>query len=98
MGREKLEIPLDGGTLELRIEFKFIPKEKEDDELQQQLFLPSGNRDTRALPATKSQKSLITNLSKKLGRDIDVETLSKQKASFLIQKMLAEINNPIRYK
>jgi hypothetical protein len=81
MEKGRLEIPLDGGVLEIR--FRFIPSEE-----RQLSFDLGGGKNP---PATREQRELLDSLSRRLGRKVNLDGLSKKEASSLIQKMLVEV-------
>ena len=87
------EVPLDIGTLDLQVTFKFVPNGSNAGDV-----MPRSNPITltspplsSSTPATEKQKQALDSMARRLGRQIDLEKLSKSEASNLIDELGAEL-------
>ena len=86
------QVPLDIGTLDLQVNFKFVPNGTQGDSVQRQsspiTVTPSV---ASGSPATDNQKRALAGMARRLGRQIDLDRLSKAEASNLIDELGAEL-------
>ena len=89
----KKQVPLEIGTLDLQVTLKFIPNG------EQQSALKYGNNPinvttpstTSGIPATEKQKQALAGMARRLGRQVDLEKLTKFEASNMIDEFGAEL-------
>ena len=87
------QIPLDIGTLNVQIAFEFVPNRIQDSGSEHRngpintTMSSTGSK----FPATENQKRALNNMARKLGRQIELERLSKSEASNLIDELGAEL-------
>ena len=84
-------VPLDIGTLNMQISFKFEPNGivKDNMHLTNPVTLKSSF--TKTDPATDNQRRAISGMARRLGREVNLDQLSKREASNLIDQMCAEL-------
>lgn len=88
----KREIPLDIGTLDLQITFKFVPNGTGGNIVEHRATpITVTHSLTSSSPATDNQKRALAGMSRRLGRQIDLERLSKTEASNMIDEFGAEL-------
>ncbi|MBM3157434.1 MAG: DUF3072 domain-containing protein [Chloroflexi bacterium] len=94
------QIPLDIGTLNLEITLKFVPNGIQENGIEHQSTSVNSGIPSPAskFPATENQKRALHNMARRLGRQIELERLSKSEASNLIDELGAELRrrqNPL---
>lgn len=87
------QIPLDIGTLNVEVNLKFVPNGVQQNGVDHRnssgtTAMPSP---ASKFPATDNQKRALHNMARRLGRQIDLERLSKSEASSLIDEFGAEL-------
>jgi len=88
----KKQIPLDIGTLNVQVAFEFVPDGIQVSGINHNnspmiTAMPST---ASKFPATENQKRALQGMARRLGRQIELERLSKSEASNLIDEMGAE--------
>lgn len=87
------QVPLEIGTLDLQVTLKFIPNGG------QQSSFEHGNNPTDVampsapggMPATEKQKQALAGMARRLGKQVDLEKLTKSEASNMIDEFGAEL-------
>jgi len=88
----KREIPLDIGTLDLQIAFKFVPNGTTGSIVEHRGNpIAATTSSVIGSPATENQKRALAGMSRRLGRQVDLEKLTKSEASNLIDELGAEL-------
>jgi len=89
----KKQIPLDIGTLNVQVAFEFVPNgiQQSDIEHRNGPITLSNPSSVSKFPATDNQKHALAGMARRLGRQIDLERLSKSEASSLIDELGAEL-------
>jgi hypothetical protein len=94
------QIPLDIGTLNVEVILKFVPNGINESGIERRnspvtTAMPSP---ASMFPATDNQKRALHNMARRLGRQTELERLSKSEASNLIDELGAELRrrqNPL---
>jgi hypothetical protein len=94
------QIPLDIGTLNIEITLKFVPNGINESSREHRNSSASSAMPSPAskFPATENQKRALHNMARRLGRQLELEQLSKSEASNLIDELGAELRrrqNPL---
>ena len=87
------QVPIDMGTLDVQVTLKFMPNG------EQQSGFESGNNLTNVampstssgIPATEKQKQAVAGMARRLGKQVDLEKLTKSEASNMIDEFGAEL-------
>jgi hypothetical protein len=89
----KRQIPLDIGTLNIEVTLKFVPNGIQESvaEHRNGPITLSNPSIVGKFPATDNQKRALAGMARRLGRQIDLERLSKSEASSLIDELGAEL-------
>ncbi len=94
------QIPLDIGTLNVEVTLKFVPNGIQESGTQHCNGPVNTAMSSTAskFPATDNQKRALHNMARRLGKQIELERLSKSEASNLIDELGAELRrrqNPL---
>jgi hypothetical protein len=89
----KKQIPLDIGTINVQVAFEFVPNGMQESvaEHRNGPITLSNPSTVGKFPATDNQKRALAGMARRLGRQIELERLSKSEASNLIDEMGAEL-------
>ena len=87
------QVPLEIGTLDLQVTLKFIPNGEHQRELKYENNCGGIATSSTAsgTPATDKQKQALAGMARRLGRQIDLEKLTKFEASTMIDELGAEL-------
>jgi len=85
------QVPLDIGTLDLQIAFRFVPNGTAGSNVEHQSNPITTTPSLVSSPATENQKRALAGMARRLGRQIDLDRLSKAEASNLIDELGAEL-------
>jgi hypothetical protein len=85
------QIPLDIGTLNVEVTLRFVPNGINESGMEHRNSSVNAAMPASKFPATENQKRALHNMARRLGRQIDLEKLSKSEASSLIDELGAEL-------